>query len=85
MLACPPTVTTTGPVVAPLGTGATMLVALQLLGVAVTPLNWTVLLPWVERKSFPVMVIEAPVGPEVEERPLILGAGVGSGTVINES
>ncbi len=34
LLATPPTVTTTGPVVAPVGTGATMLVVLQLLGVA---------------------------------------------------
>ena len=38
-LATPPTVTTTFPVVAPAGTGATMLVALQLVGVATVPLN----------------------------------------------
>jgi hypothetical protein len=45
LLAVPPTVTTTGPVVAPEGTGATMLLALQLVGVAVVPLNVTVLDP----------------------------------------
>jgi hypothetical protein len=39
------TVTTTLPVVAPLGTRTTMLVALQLDGVAVVPLNLTVLVP----------------------------------------
>jgi hypothetical protein len=45
LLVTPPTVTTTFPVEAPLGTGATMLVALQLADVAVTPLNFTVLVP----------------------------------------
>ena len=44
-LATPPTVTTTLPVVAPVGTGATMLVELQLVGVAAVPLNATVLVP----------------------------------------
>jgi len=43
LLATPPTVTATFPVVAPVGTGATMLVALQPVGVAATPLNFTVL------------------------------------------
>src|SRR5215470_17617250 len=45
LLALPPTVTTTLPVVAPVGTGVTMLVLLQLVGVAVVPLNFTVLVP----------------------------------------
>jgi hypothetical protein len=45
LLATPPTVTTTGPVVAPDGTGATMLVLLQLVGVAAVPLKVTVLAP----------------------------------------
>ena len=39
LLATPDTVTTTFPVVAPAGTGATMLLALQLVGVAAVPLN----------------------------------------------
>ena len=45
LLARPATVTSTLPVAAPLGTGATMLVALQLVGVAAVPLKLTVLLP----------------------------------------
>ena len=45
LLETPPTVTVTGPVVAPLGTGATMRVAVQLVGVATVPLNRTVLPP----------------------------------------
>jgi len=45
LLAFPPTVTTTGPVVAAAGTGTAMLVALQLVGVAAVPLNVTVLVP----------------------------------------
>jgi|ERR1017187_1803330 hypothetical protein len=45
LLATPPTVTTTVPVVAPLGTGTAMLVAVQLVGVPDVPLNFTVLVP----------------------------------------
>jgi len=45
LLACPLTVTTTGPVVALAGAGTAMLVALQLVGVAVVPLKVTVLVP----------------------------------------
>jgi hypothetical protein len=43
-LAWPPTVTTTAPVVAPLGTGAVILVLPQIVGVEAVPLNLTVLL-----------------------------------------
>jgi hypothetical protein len=43
--ATPPTVTTTSPVVAPLGTGATIEAALQFVGVAEVPANVTVLVP----------------------------------------
>ena len=39
LLAAQPTVTTTFPLVAPAGTGTTMLVALQFVGVAAVPLN----------------------------------------------
>ena len=39
LLATPPTVTMTIPVVAPLGTGTVMLVAFQVVGVAEMPLN----------------------------------------------
>ena len=84
LLANPATVTTTGPVVAPAGTGATMLVLLQLLGVAVVPLNVTVLVPWVAPKFDPLMVTDVPIGPEVGERLVILGAS-GCGTTTSES
>jgi hypothetical protein len=74
LLFTPLAFTTTVPVVAPVGTGATIEVALQLEGVAVIPLNFTVLVPWVEPKFVPVMVTEAPTAPVVGERLLILGA-----------
>jgi S-methylmethionine-dependent homocysteine/selenocysteine methylase len=45
LLVCPLTVTMTLPVVAPLGTGTTIVAALQLVGIAVVPLNVTVLVP----------------------------------------
>jgi hypothetical protein len=45
LLANPPTVTTTLPVVAPLGTRATMLVVVQLVAIAVVPLRVTALAP----------------------------------------
>src|SRR5437667_6916742 len=63
-LATPLTVTTTLPVVAPAGTGATIEVALQLAGVATVPLNVTALVPWVEPKLPPAMVTDAPTAPE---------------------
>ena len=45
LLATPPTVPTTLPVVAPLGTDTVMLMSLQAVGVAVVPLNLIVLDP----------------------------------------
>jgi hypothetical protein len=74
LLATPPTVTTTLPVVAALGTGTTMDVALQLVGVAVVPLNFTVLLPLVAPKLVPMMVTEVPTAPETGDKPVMFGA-----------
>ena len=74
LLARPPTVTTTFPVVAPEGTGTTMLVADQLVGVAVVPLNFTVLVPCVAPKFAPVIVTDVATGPLVGERLATLGA-----------
>src|SRR5437763_1381463 len=71
LLAIPPTVTTTLPVVAPLGTDTTMLVALQLAVVAEVPLKVTV--PVVP-KLVPVMVTAVPTGPEVGFRLVMAGA-----------
>jgi len=73
LLATPPTVTTTFPVVAPTGTGATMLDALQLVGVATVPLNVTVLLPCVDPKLVPVTVTAVPTGPELGLTLVMLG------------
>lgn len=67
--------TTTFPVVAPLGTGTTTLVALQLVGVPKVPLNATVLAPCVEPKFTPVIVTDVPTVPEADDRLKILGAG----------
>lgn len=74
LLATPDTVTTTFPVVAPVGTFATMLVAIQLVMVAVVPLNLTVLVPCVDPKFDPVMVIEAVTAPEAGDKVVIVGA-----------
>src|SRR5438045_41987 len=71
LLAIPPTVTTTLPVVAPAGTDVTILVALQLVVVAAVPLNATV--P-AAPKFVPVMVTDVPTGPEVGFRLVMLGA-----------
>ena len=76
MLAIPLTVTTTFPVVAPAGTGTTMLVADQLVGVATVPLNVTVLLPCVAPKLVPAIVTAVAAGPVVGERLVIVGGTV---------
>ena len=69
------TVTTTLPVVAPVGTVAMIEVALQLpIVVAVVPLNFTVLVPCVEPKFVPVIVTAAPTAPDVGDRLVMLGA-----------
>jgi hypothetical protein len=78
LLATPPTVTTTFPVVAPVGTGTTMLVALQLVGVAVVQLNVTVLLPCGAPKFVPVIVTAVPTAPDVGDKLVRLGVVVPS-------
>src|SRR5882762_803570 len=75
LLATPPTVTTTLPVVAPAGTGAVMLVALQAVGVAAVPLNVIVLVPCVAPKLAPAILTEVPTGLEAGARPVMLGGG----------
>src|SRR6266498_1985414 len=67
------TVITTLPVLAPVGTGTTMELALQLVGVAVVPANLTVLVPWVAPKPEPLIVIDVPTGPELGDRLAMLG------------
>jgi hypothetical protein len=78
LLAIPPTVTTTFPDVAPVGTDVTMLVALQLVVVAAVPLNVTV--PE-DPKYVPVIVTPVPTDPDVGFRLVIEGGGVDVVTV----
>jgi hypothetical protein len=76
LLATPPTVTTTLPEVAPAGTAVTMLVALQLVAVAVAPLNVTVLVPCAVPKFAPLIATDVPTSPEVGFKLVMLGPGV---------
>jgi hypothetical protein len=76
LLAWLPTVTTTFPVVAALGTGTTMLVALQLVGLAAVPLNVTVLVPCVAPKVVPAIVTDAPTAPLLGDTLVMLGTTV---------
>jgi len=76
LLATPPTVTITAPVVAPAGTVTPMLVVFQLVGEAGTPLKVTVLVPCVFPKPEPLMVTEAPIGPAAGDRLLRPGKTV---------
>lgn len=73
LLAVPPTITTTFPVTAPLGTGATMAFELQLVGAATIPLNSTTLEPCDDPKFAPLIVTEVPTGPEVGFRLVMAG------------
>jgi hypothetical protein len=68
LVATPPTVTTTLPVVAPVGTDVAMLVALQVVAVAADPLKLTVLVPCEDPKFVPVIVTGVPTGPDVVDR-----------------
>ena len=79
LLARPPTVTTTFPVVAPAGTGTTMLVSLHAVGVAAVPLNVTV--PGVAPKLVPAIVTAVPAGPDAGVRLVMPGADEVSETV----
>ncbi len=74
LLESPPTFTTTLPVVAPVGTGTTMLDADHDVGVAVVPLNVTVLLPFVAPKLLPLMVTAVATGPLEGDRLVMVGA-----------
>jgi hypothetical protein len=73
LLATPATVTTTFPLVIPCGTGTTMLLELQLVGVEGTPSNVTVLVPCVEPKFVPVIVTRVPMFTARGDTSLILG------------
>jgi len=76
LVPAPGTETTTGiaPNATPLGTGATILVLLQLVGVAEMPPKVTVLVPCVVPKPVPAIVTEVLIGPDVGVRLVIVGA-----------
>ena len=73
VLATPDTVATTFPVVAPEGTVTPMLVSLQLVTLAVVPLNATELVPCVDPKLVPVIVTAPPTTPEVADKLVMVG------------
>jgi hypothetical protein len=52
-----------------------MVVAFQLVGVPVVPLNVTVPEPWLDPKFVPVIVIGVPTAPDVADKLVILGGG----------
>jgi len=52
-----------------------MLVALQLVGVALTPPKVTVLVPCVAPKFAPLIATDVPTGPELGFKLVMLGAG----------
>src|SRR2546425_2901420 len=81
LLTCAATVTVTLPVVAPVGTGAVMLVADQLVGVAVWLLkNLTTLDPCVAPKFVPLMVTLWPTpADEGTSGAVMVGGGMGFG------
>lgn len=76
LLTWPWTVTVTGPVVAPVGTEAVILVADHAAVVAGVPLNATTLVPWEPPKFVPVNVTVAPVGPDVGVSEVSVGVGM---------
>src|SRR5207245_1541944 len=73
LLATPPTVTITSPVVAFAGIVAKMLLTLQVIGVAGVPLSVTVLVPCDAPKFVPMIVIDVPTAPEAGTSPVIVG------------
>ena len=84
LLAAPPTVTTTLPVVAPAGTGTTRLVADHVVDIPVVPLNVTVFVPWLAPKFVPVIVTAVPTGP-LDGARLVSVGGVDPDTVTGTS
>lgn len=76
LLATPATVTMTLPVSAPAGSGVTIVLGPQEVGVAATPLNETVLVPCVEPKPPPLITTDCPNGPDAGLRFVMLGSTV---------
>jgi len=75
LLGTPATAITTLPVVATVGAGTTMDPGLHLVGVAMVPLNVTVLAPCDDPKFVPVIVTTVPTDPDVGDSVAMLGVG----------
>jgi hypothetical protein len=73
LLAWPLTVTTTEPVVAPVGTMAVIPESLQAEVLALVPLNLTVLVPLVLPKPEPTMAMDDPTAPELGVKLVMVG------------
>lgn len=76
MLANPPTVTITFPVVVPAGTVTAMKLGSHDVAVATVPLKVTVLVPWEVPNPLPVIVTEEPTAPVVGVSAEMLGMTV---------
>jgi hypothetical protein len=76
LLCTPATVTTIFPVWAPLGTGTTIVVGFQLVGVAATPPKVTEFPALLPPKLVPVIVTDVPMFPDVGLTPAMLGVTV---------
>jgi len=74
LLATPPTVTITFPVVAAAGTGTTMVASFQFVGVPAAPLNATVLAPWAGWNPAPWIVTVAQIAAAAGDKNWIAGA-----------
>ena len=75
LLAIPPTVTITGPVVPAAGIGTTICDAVQFCTTPAVPLKVTLLVPCASPKFVPAMVTGVPVPPEVGDKEAMLGVG----------
>jgi len=76
LLVVPPATIVTEPVVAPAGTGTTMLESLQLVGVATVPLNFTTLVPCGMPNPEPEIATAVLTVPEVGESEEMFGGGI---------
>jgi len=81
LLGTPGSVTTTFPVVAPLGTGTMMRVVVQLVGVPAIPWNETV--PRAAPKFVPAIVTDVPTGPDVGLMLVMFGVGAAAAPDLN--
>src|SRR3989442_5016178 len=75
LLPTPPSVTLTGPLIAAVGTVATICASLQLFTVALVPLKVMVLVPCAAPKPLPLICTWVPAGPLVGGKLATIGLG----------